>query len=758
MSFLDGLNEAQKTAVCLGDEPALILAGAGSGKTRVLIARIAHLISTGRARPHHILAVTFTNKAAHEMRARLKTFMGHEPAGLWMGTFHALCHRFLRIHAEEAGLPSDFQIMDMADQRAFLKRILKEAQIDEKKHPVPALQRFINQQKESGLRAGEVEVHRPDEKAHASLYALYESACQKEGRVDFGELVLRCHALFEANSTIRNRYRERFRHILVDEFQDTNRLQYAWLKTLAGLPPAPFSSLPFCVGDDDQSIYRFRGAHVGNMHAFREEYRVSALIRLEQNYRSAGRILEAANAIIRNNPDRLGKNLWTEAAQGPLLQVFEALDENDEAMAIVTALKKYRDSGIPLSEMAVLYRANAQSQAIEHRLFAAGLPYRVHGGLRFFDRQEIRHALAYLRLLASPDDNSAFLRVVNFPPRGIGARSLAQLESQAQEQNSSLYESARYAKGRTGQALHNFVGWMDALRAQTTACDLCETLSALLHASGLLAHYQADEQAEERVANLYELVNAAKTFLFERAVDGVLVDDPLLLEAAPPPLSDLQAFLAHAALESAQQDVGEGDDRIQLMTVHAAKGLEFEVVWICGLEDGLFPHQNSLFQEGGLEEERRLMYVAITRAKKQLHLSSAQHRLVYGQKTPCERSRFLEEIPSDLVSQIQSRSAYPHIKKLASMESRSGFSRSSLSSGYSSAISGLTSPSETQPLNQQESEALSTGQAIFHAHFGEGVIVGFQGSGSECEILIRFRRDGQKWLLLSAVQAKLVRI
>ena len=642
--FLTGLNPEQLAAVTLTPQHALILAGAGSGKTRVLTTRIAWLLSQGLASPHGILAVTFTNKAAKEMQTRLSAMLPLNTRSMWIGTFHGLCNRLLRAHYREAALPQLFQILDQADQLASIKRLLKSLNIDDEKFPPRELQHFINACKEQGDRAQAVEAWDDYTTKRVELYAAYEQQCQREGVVDFAELLLRTYELLERNEPIRRHYQQRFRHILVDEFQDTNRLQYRWLKLLAN---AGKEAAIFAVGDDDQSIYAFRGAEVGNMRDFEREFSVHDVIRLEQNYRSQGNILDAANAIIRNNTARLGKNLWTEAGSGEPLRIFEASSDLDEARWIVEEIKALVRDGHARSEIALLYRANAQSRVLEHALFSAGLPYRVYGGLRFFERQEIKHALAYLRLLANPDDDTAFARIVNFPTRGIGTRSLEQLTDAARQQQCSLHAAIAHMSGKPQAVLQQFSALLTRLREGSAGLPLPEVVDHVIALSGLREHYQNEREGEDRLANLDELINAAASFVAENALPSS--DDHT------PPDNELATFLAHAALEAGEHQAGDSDDAVQLMTVHSAKGLEFNLVFLSGLEEGLFPHENALLENQGVEEERRLMYVAVTRARQRLYLSLAQTRMLHGQTRYNIASRFIDEIPVALLKWLTPR-------------------------------------------------------------------------------------------------------
>ncbi|MDR2838190.1 MAG: UvrD-helicase domain-containing protein, partial [Azonexus sp.] len=632
--LLAPLNPPQLQAVTLPPVHALILAGAGSGKTRVLTTRIAWLMSTAQAGPHAILAVTFTNKAAREMSARLAALAPINTRSMWIGTFHGLCNRLLRAHYREAGLPQSFQILDSADQLAMVKRLLKNLNVDDEKYPPRELCHFINAHKEQGIRAGEAEAYDNYTKKRVELYAEYENQCNREGVADFAELLLRCHELLQRNEPLRRHYQERFRSILVDEFQDTNRLQYAWLQLLAG-----GGAKIFAVGDDDQSIYAFRGAEVGNMRDFERRYAGDNVIRLEQNYRSHGNILNAANALIKNNRERLGKNLWTEAGDGEPIRAFEAYSDFDEARFVVDEIGELVREGLSPLQIAVLYRSNAQSRVLENELFTRNVPYKVYGGLRFFERQEIKHALAYLRLLVNPDDDTAFLRVVNFPTRGIGARSLESLQATAHQINSSLYNAAASLSGKAGQSVGVFIRLIEQLRAETSGLPLPEMVEHISEKSGLAPHYRNEKEGQERLENLDELINAAATFVDS---EGAMGDGGALV-----------SFLALASLEAGEHQAGEGQEAVQLMSVHAAKGLEFDAVFITGLEQGLFPHENAVAEgRGGLEEERRLMYVAVTRARHRLYLSCAQTRMLHGQTRYCLPSSFLDEIPEQLLKKL----------------------------------------------------------------------------------------------------------
>ena len=715
--LLANLNPEQLAAVTLPPQHALILAGAGSGKTRVLTTRIAWLISTGQVGPHGVLAVTFTNKAAKEMLARLSSMLPINTRGMWIGTFHGLCNRLLRAHHREAALPATFQILDSADQLSAIKRLLKNLNVDDEKFPPKEIAYFINAHKEQGIRAAQAEVYDDYTQRRVDLYAEYDAQCQREGVVDFAELLLRTYELLQRNEPLRRHYQERFRHILVDEFQDTNRLQYAWLKLLAGHDGSEHAvpgACVFAVGDDDQSIYAFRGAEVGNMRDLEREFGVTNVIRLEQNYRSHGNILDAANALIKNNRGRLGKNLWTDAGAGEPIRVFEGFSDLDEARFVVDEVRELVRDGVGRQQIALLYRSNAQSRVLEHQLFTAGVPYRVYGGLRFFDRQEVKHALAYLRLIANPDDDTAFIRVVNFPTRGIGSRSVEALQEAAHRANSSLYNAAAGLSGKAGASVGNFIRLIETMRNDTHGLPLPEVIDHLIEKSGLRQHYLGEKEGRERLENLDELINAATSFVQEE--DGTL--------ANPDEADPLASFLAHASLEAGEHQAGEGQEAVQLMTVHAAKGLEFDVVFITGLEHGLFPHDNSTQEADGLEEERRLMYVAVTRARQRLYLTHAQTRMLHGQTRYCVPSQFLEELPEELLRKVGGGSTYASV-----------------------ASSGRAAPTKAAP-ESASAGGFRVGQNVTHAKFGLGVIVAAEGRGAEARVQINFGASGMKWLAL----------
>lgn len=777
--LLQNLNPEQLAAVTLPDEHALILAGAGSGKTRVLTTRIAWLLSTGQIGPGNVLAVTFTNKAAKEMMTRLGAMLPVNVRGMWIGTFHGLCNRFLRAHWKLAALPQGFQILDTQDQLSAVKRVMKQHNVDEERFPAKELQWFIAGAKEDGLRPGAVETRGEEDRRKVEIYQLYEEQCQREGVVDFAELMLRSYELLRDNDPIREHYRRRFRHILIDEFQDTNKLQYAWIKMLAG----PGNSV-LAVGDDDQSIYAFRGARVGNMADFVREFQVRHQIKLEQNYRSYSNILDSANALIAHNKSRLGKNLRTDQGAGEPVRIYEAPTDMAEAQWMVEEIRQLVRDDFSRNELAVLYRSNAQSRVIETALFNAAVPYRVYGGLRFFERAEIKHALSYLRLLENPNDDTSFLRVVNFPARGIGARTIEQLQDAARAAGSSLHDAVRATTGKAGANLAAFVAKIDGIRAQTEGLTLREIIEVMLQDSGLVAHYKAERDGADRVENLEELVNAAESFVtqegFGRDAVALPLDElggatvlrqspasqgldpslPEVNEPAPdyvPPdaetgetLSPLAAFLTHAALEAGDNQANAGQEAVQLMTVHAAKGLEFDCVFVTGLEEGLFPSERSLADYEGLEEERRLMYVAITRARKRLYLSHSQTRLLHGQTRYNVRSRFFDELPEHA------------LKWLTPKNQSFGGSAFGFGMGYptsrnpGSAGSYHRESFASPPVPVQKAEpahGLRQGMKVFHTKFGEGTVLALEGQGQDARAHIQFPRHGAKWLAL--VVAKL---
>ncbi|WP_180683680.1 UvrD-helicase domain-containing protein [Tepidicella baoligensis] len=787
-ALLQSLNEEQLAAVTLPPEHALILAGAGSGKTRVLTTRIAWLLSTGQVTPGGILAVTFTNKAAKEMLTRLSALLPINVRGMWIGTFHGLCHRMLRAHWKLANLPQTFQILDTQDQLSAIKRLVKQYGIDEERFKPKELQWFIAGCKEDGLRPFQVVARDEDTRKKIEIYQLYEDQCQREGVVDFGELMLRSFELLRDNDPLREHYHRRFRHILVDEFQDTNRLQYAWLKQLAGHEVdgrfVPGGNAVLAVGDDDQSIYAFRGARVGNMADFVREFNVRHQIKLEQNYRSHAHILEAANQLIEHNRGRLGKNLRTDQGAGEPVRVYEAPTDFAEAQWIVDEMKQLiRNDGYPRHEVAVLYRSNAQSRVIESALFNAGMPYRVYGGLRFFERAEIKHALAYLRLLDNPHDDTSFLRVVNFPPRGIGARSIEALQDAAKAAGCSLHDAVSRLSGKAGANLSAFVAKVDVMREQTEGATLREIIELVLQHSGLLEHYRADRDGADRVENLEELVNAAESFVMQEgfgrdavalpldetaptggaglsqspASQGLDASSPMLdlplPEALPDTgetLSPLVAFLTHAALESGDNQAQAGEDAVQLMTVHAAKGLEFDAVFITGLEEGLFPHENSLSSLEGLEEERRLMYVAITRARKRLYLTHAQTRMLHGQTRYHLRSRFVDELPETSLKWLTPQQGMWANHGQGGVAGQPAWGRSGLMGDARAPVS--SAPATPVPRSSESPHGIRAGMQVFHNKFGEGRVLTVEGQGDDARAQVSFSRHGTKWLALSVAK------
>ncbi len=787
--LLEGLNPEQLAAVTLRPEPALILAGAGSGKTRVLTTRIAWLIQTGQLSPGGVLAVTFTNKAAKEMLTRLDAMLAIPVRGMWVGTFHGLCNRFLRAHWKLAALPQGFQILDSSDQLSAVKRVMKAMNLDEERHVPKQVTWAIAAAKDNGLRAKDIEVKDEQSRVLAQVYDAYDQQCQREGVVDFAELMLRTYELMRDNGPLREHYQRRFRHILVDEFQDTNKLQYAWLKMFAG-PPEHGCAL-FAVGDDDQSIYAFRGAQVGNMAALEREYRVKTVIKLERNYRSYGNILDAANELISRNSRRLGKNLRTEAGPGEPVRVHEAPGDFAEAQWFIEEAQSLHRDGVPRHEIALLYRSNAQSRVMESALFNAHIPYKVYGGLRFFERAEVKHALSYLRLIENPNDDTSFLRVVNFPARGIGARTIEQIQDAARASGRSLWQSVGSLAGKGGNNLVGFTIKVDAMREATRGQTLREIIVHMLDASGLVDFYKADREGKERLENLEELVNAAEAFVTQEGfgkdavalpVDEASGGGPGLYRGeigkaefntpgaeivktgeiiAPPRLvpdaetgeimSPLAAFLTHASLEAGDNQAQAGQDAVQLMTIHSAKGLEFDCVFISGLEEGLFPHDNSASDLDGLEEERRLMYVAITRARKRLYLSFSQTRMLHGQTRYNVKSRFLDELPESALRWLTPRN----------QSFGSGFAREysaawSRGSGLQSIVgTGRTEPRYGAPapmLPKAPSHGLRPGQGVFHTKFGEGVVVTLEGGGEDARAQVNFGRHGMKWLALSVAK------
>jgi len=711
--IIDPLNDAQREAVTAPDRPTLVLAGAGSGKTRVLVHRIAWVIRVNGVAAQHVLAVTFTNKAAAEMRDRVEALLGVPTRNLWIGTFHGLSHRLLRIHWREAGLAQGFQIMDSDDQHRFVRRMVRALELDENVWVPKEIQWFINAQKDEGLRPKDLrDEGNAGRRRMIDLYARYEQACATAGLIDFGELLLRSLELLRDNAELAKQYQQRFQHVLVDEFQDTNAIQYRWLRMLAG--PA---GKPFVVGDDDQSIYRWRGARIENLYRFQQDYPGTQLVRLEQNYRSTANILNAANAVIANNASRLGKTLWTDGAAGVPIKVYAAFNERDEAEFVVNRIHDYIQQGNKRADCAVLYRSNAQSRVFEETLLAAGIPYRVYGGLRFFERMEIKDALAYLRLVANRDDDPSFERVVNTPPRGIGARTVEAVREQARAAGTSMWRAAAalIADGalakRAGEALWAFLALIDKLDTDTRTDSLHEQVARVIERSGLAAHHgkNADAGGEARVENLEELVNAAREVM--RAEQTEL-----------PPLAE---FLSFAVLESGDAQADEYQDSVQLMTLHSAKGLEFSLVFLCGMEDGLFPHQRSLNDPAGLEEERRLCYVGITRARRELYLTFAEQRRLHGVESFATQSRFLREIPAELLEEVRPAMVIsrPLYRRQEALPAQGG---------------------------------MHLGQRVRHGKFGEGIVLNAEGSGAHARVQVNFEREGTKWLVLAYANLELM--
>lgn len=712
--LLAHLNPEQLAAVTYPPQSVLVLAGAGSGKTRVLTTRIAWLIQTEQAAVPEILAVTFTNKAAKEMQTRLGALLPVNLRAMWLGTFHGLCHRFLRIHHRAAGLPQTFQILDGGDQLALIKRLLKELNISEERVPPRVLQGFINAQKESGLRAAALESTQAAEQRLIQCYAEYENVCRREGVADFAELLLRSYEVLNSDAALLAHYQQRFKHILVDEFQDTNRLQYAWLKLLAGGGAAVFA-----VGDDDQSIYRFRGAHVGNMTQLMRDFGIDAPVKLEQNYRSDGHILTAANAVIAHNSERLGKNLRTEAADGEKIRFFQAADDEAEALFVTDEARALEREGWDLRQIAVLYRSNAQSRVLEQALFQRGIPYKIYGGLRFYERQEIKHALAYLRLMVNPHDDNALLRVINVPARGIGSRSVENLQAAAADAGTSLWQAACALAPKQAK-IAAFVRLVDNLHSHIGHGNLEDWVKSAIAESGLPDYYRNQKgEHQERLDNLEELVHAAQAFKPHESAFEVLPENSDHGDPAFP----LLAFLSNAALEAGEHQAAGDTPALQLMTVHAAKGLEFDTVFLTGLEEGLFPSEYSLAERDGLAEERRLMYVAITRARKRLYLSMAQQRRLHGQTHFGLASRFVDEIPEAVLQHLSPRcGARAHYAE------------------------PLPERRDIPPLPAANLDGFAIGQNVRHDKFGTGVIIDGTDKGGSARLTINFGKNGIKEL------------
>ncbi|MDH4049367.1 MAG: DNA helicase II [Gammaproteobacteria bacterium] len=711
--ILENLNDAQRSAVTAPPEPLLVIAGAGSGKTRVLTHRAAWLIDVEGISPQSLLAVTFTNKAAAEMRGRIESLLNMPVNHLWIGTFHGLAHRLLRRHWQEAKLPQNFQIIDSDDQLRLIKRLLKNLQLDDSRWVPREIQYFINAQKDEGLRPQHIDDDNdPNRRQFIALYRNYQEVCDRGGLVDFAELLLRAHELWRDDAELLAHYQRRFRHLLVDEFQDTNAIQYAWLRLLAGR-----EGVPFAVGDDDQSIYRWRGARVEHIYRFQKDFPKASVVKLEQNYRSTATILQAANAVIANNGSRMGKNLWTEGAQGEPIRVYSAYNERDEADFVVGRLKDWSEQGNPRADAAVLYRSNAQSRALEEALINAGLPYRVYGGLRFFERAEIKDALAYLRLISNRDDDSSFERVVNRPTRGIGARTVEAMRAYARANSCSMWRAAGAVAGdelggRAASSVLAFLNLIERLARETKGLDLQYQADHVIQASGLIEFFRKEkgERGETRIENLEELVSAAKSFEPDPAEE----------------MSALDAFLSHAALEAGEGQADAWEDCVQLMTMHSAKGLEFPLVFLCGMEDGLFPHQRSIADPNGLEEERRLCYVGITRAKKILYVTHAEQRRMHGMDSFSQASRFIAEIPDELVEEIRPRVQVS--RPVHTVSRPRGRTSGSISPGAELGI--------------------RLGQRVRHGKFGDGVILNCEGQGAHARVEVNFETAGTKWLVL----------
>ncbi len=704
-AIISSLNDAQREAVSASNNSMLVLAGAGSGKTRVLVHRIAWLIKVDGAYPSNILSVTFTNKAAAEMRGRVESLLKMPAGGMWIGTFHGLTHRFLRRHAAEAKLPDTFQILDSDDQYRLIKRLMKNLGIDESRCPPRQVQWFINEQKDEGLRAAHVDAGMdPFRRQLLKIYAEYEANCQRSGLVDFAELLLRSFELLRDTPALLEEYQSRFRYILVDEFQDTNAIQYAWLRLLS-----QGRENMFVVGDDDQSIYGWRGARVENIHTFQKDNPAHKVVRLEQNYRSTGNILGAANSVIANNAGRMGKELWTEDSEGEKISLYNAFNEQDEAHFVVERIRKWSADGNARGDAAILYRSNAQSRLFEEKLMASAIPYRVYGGQRFFDRAEIKNGLAYLRLIANKNDDPSFERIVNTPTRGIGSRTVDLIRAEAQSESSSLWEAAisiinrKQLPARASNALNAFLALINGLTSEAKDKVLFEKVRIVVEKSGLIEHYKKEkgEKGEARIENLEELANAAKQFVWTED-EGEL--------------DELSSFLAHAALEAGEGQAEEYDDCVQLMTLHSAKGLEFKLVFVVGLEEGLFPGERSITEPGRLEEERRLCYVGMTRAMEKLYLTYAESRRLYGRETYPKASRFLREIPEEHIEEVRMRAT-------------------------------ISRPVSVSPSMSQKEAEYRLGQRVYHAKFGEGVVLQQEGEGDSAQIQINFNSVGIKTLV-----------
>lgn len=714
--LLAKLNDRQREAVTLPACHALILAGAGSGKTRVLVHRLAYLFNHYQISPHRVLAVTFTNKAAGEMRARIESLFQINTQGMWVGTFHGLAHRLLRLHWQDVGLPQNFQVLDSDDQYRLVRRVLKNLGLDEKFWAPKTAQDFINKQKDAGHRPHQVAYQQDLHKATlVKIYQAYEDLCQQNGVVDFAELLLRAYELWLKRPDILKHYQERFSHILVDEFQDTNPIQYNWLKLLAGK-----QSYMMAVGDDDQSIYGWRGAKIENIHRFQSDFADVVTIRLEQNYRSTQNILSAANSVIAHNQERLGKNLWTDGKVGEPIQLYTAFNELDEARFIVSKIQQAAAQGIARQDMAILYRSNAQSRVLEEALLQAAIPYRVYGGLRFFERAEIKDALAYLRLISNHHDDGAFERIINTPTRGIGERTVENIREVARSQSISLWQAATRMvstmalSGKAKNAVEQFLTNLGVMAADIAELPLYEQVEQVISASGLIPHYEKEpgEKGQARLENLAELVTGARQFAPDET---------------DAPLSPLAAFLSHAVLESGEGQAETHQDSVQLMTLHSSKGLEFKVVFLSGMEEELFPPRYAMEDPKRLEEERRLCYVGMTRAMVQLFITHAEYRRLYGENRPHRPSRFIREIPAEHIAEVRMKT---QISRPLSYEEN--YKRSAPPVRGAQYETGLP---------------FKIGQHVRHAKFGEGVILNYEGSGEQVRLQVKFSRDGVKWLV-----------
>ncbi|WP_110673999.1 MULTISPECIES: DNA helicase II [Salinicola] len=728
-ALIDSLNANQREAVAAAPGNMLVLAGAGSGKTRVLVHRIAWLLQAEGVSPYAIMAVTFTNKAAREMRTRLEALQGVSLRSLWVGTFHSIAHRLLRTHWHDARLPQHFQIIDSDDQLRLVKRLLRDHGVDDERFPPKQVQYFISGCKEEGLRPSQVATHGDAYMAQmVDLYERYQLTCERGGLVDFGELLLRSLELLRDNAALLKHYRERFGHILVDEFQDTNTLQYAWLKLLAGTESDGDSACMTVVGDDDQSIYGWRGARVENIRRFETEFSDTRTVRLEQNYRSTSAILDAANALISHNTGRMGKELWTDGDAGDKISVYAGFNDLDEARFIVDTINEQHRNGHARREMAVLYRSNAQSRVIEEALIRSGVPYRIYGGQRFYERLEIKNALAYLRLLLNREDDASLERVINVPARGIGTRTVEILRLRARDTGVSLWQSLHDSlgdatlKGRAGNAVNAFAELIERLDNDTAGMALHEIIDHVITLTGLVEHHRNEkgEKGQARVENLEELVNAARAF---QQSEG----NPIDLQEAGEGAAALEPFLAEAALNAGDHEADEFEDCVQMMTLHSAKGLEFPVVFVAGVEEGLFPHKMSLEEPGRLEEERRLCYVGLTRAMRKLYLTYAEIRRLHGRETMARPSRFLREIPEALLEEI----------RLRGQVSRPVTSRPNVGAARQQRVEG-----------GDELPSLSLGQRVSHPLFGEGVILDAEGEGARARVHVSFEGEGDKWLVL----------